>query len=145
MILVACTMTNFYAFLCLFSIGFGICNGLTYMVPMNHGWLWFPERPGLISGIIIGGFGIGTFVFNFVCTAIVNPNNEKEVDGRFPEDVNERVPRMLLTLTISCILISVASVLLIFPGHDATSKKEVKKRIGSAQSAHHFINYDYLQ
>ena len=132
MILIACSMKDFYAFLGFFSIGFGICNGLTYMVPMNHGWLWFPERPGLISGIIIGGFGIGTFVFNLVCTAIVNPDDEKAVDGQFSEEVNERVPRMLYTLAISCVIISIASILLIFPGKDYTGKREVKKSLSRA-------------
>ena len=68
-------MGNFYAFLFLFSVGFGITNGLTYMVPMHNGWLWFPSRPGLVSGIIIGGFGVGTFVMGIVCTAIVNPHD----------------------------------------------------------------------
>ena len=76
---------TFEAFLCLFSIGFGICNGLTYMVPMQHGWLWFPNNPGLVSGIIIGGFGIGTFVFSLVCSSLVNPDGVDAVDGKFPD------------------------------------------------------------
>lgn len=33
-IFLASMMTEFFAFMPLFSIGFGICNGLTYMVPM---------------------------------------------------------------------------------------------------------------
>ena len=81
---------DFTAFVLLFSVGFGLCNGLTYMVPMEHGWRWFPEKPGLVSGIIIGGFGIGTFVFGIVCNSIVNPDNlEADADGHFPQSVNE--------------------------------------------------------
>jgi len=59
MALMSTQVSSFYSFLGLFSVGFGLCNGLTYMVPVAHGWLWFPDCPGLISGIIIGGFGVG--------------------------------------------------------------------------------------
>ena len=122
-IFMASKVTTFTPFICFFSIGFGICNGLTYMVPMQHGWLWFPKSPGLVSGIIIGGFGIGTFVFNLVCTAIVNPDNISAVDGKFPKEVNDRVPHMLTVLTISCICIAVVALILIFPGKEATNIK----------------------
>lgn len=117
---------TFEAFLCLFSIGYGICNGLTYMVPMQHGWLWFPNKPGLVSGIIIGGFGIGTFVFSLVCTGLVNPDGIDAVDGKFPDSVNERVPLMLKVFTVSNICIVLLALILIFPGKDCTSEEEVK-------------------
>ena len=126
MILLSITVTSsFYPFLALFSIGFGFCNGLTYMVPMQHGWLWFPERPGLISGIIIGGFGIGTFVFSLVCKAIVNPGNAEPTDGKYPDEVDEQVPKMMLTLCISCMGIAAVAFCLIFPGKDPTSTSTV--------------------
>ena len=72
---------NFLVFAILYAFGFGICNGLTYMVPMHHGWLWFPDKPGLISGIIIGGFGFSAFIFAPIATQLVNPNGEQAVDG----------------------------------------------------------------
>ena len=122
-IFMASRVTAFTPFICFFSIGFGICNGLTYMVPIQHGWLWFPNSPGLVSGIIIGGFGIGTFVFNLVCTSIVNPDNIKAVDGKFPDSVNDKVPHMLTVLTVSCICIVIVALLLIFPGKDTTNVK----------------------
>ena len=55
---------SFGLFLILFAGGFGLTNALTYMAPMHHGWLWFPKSPGLVSGIIIGGFGVGTLIFS---------------------------------------------------------------------------------
>ena len=67
-------MNDYITFATMYAFGFGICNGLSYMVPMHHSWLWFPDRPGLISGIIIGGFGFGALVFGPVATSIVNPN-----------------------------------------------------------------------
>lgn len=66
LILLATYQTQFWAFSTLYVVGFGFCNGMTYMVPVHHGWLWFPERSGLISGLIIGGFGLGALIYNNV-------------------------------------------------------------------------------
>ena len=35
------------------------------------------ENKGLVSGIIIGGFGLGAFIFSYVALAIVNPEGDK--------------------------------------------------------------------
>lgn len=129
MIIASTQAQHFTTFLPLFSIGFGLCNGLTYMVPMQHGWLWFPERPGLVSGIIIGGFGIGTLVFGLVCSHIVNPDGEDAVDGKFTPEVNDRVPKMQLILAISNIVLAIVAILLIFPGPDPSSVKTVQENL----------------
>lgn len=120
---------SFYPFMLLFAAGFGLNNALNYMVPMHHGWLWFPQNPGLVSGIIIGGFGIGTLVFSQVCTAIVNPDNIAPVDGKFSKEVSDRVPHMLFVFTVSRLCIAIVSILLIFPGKDLTSSQEVQDAI----------------
>ena len=53
---------------------------------------------------------------------LVNPDNLSidEETGRYPQEVNERVPRMLLILTMSFAAIAFISTLLIFPGKDHT-------------------------
>ena len=43
------------------------------MIPIHHGWLWFPESPGLVSGLAIGGFALGALIFDNVSTALINP------------------------------------------------------------------------
>ena len=75
MLMTSAFVTSFPLFLALFGLGYGICNGLTYMVPMHHGWLWYPDNPGLVSGIVIGGFGFGSLIFGNVARLIVNPEN----------------------------------------------------------------------
>ena len=120
MALMSTQASNFYLFLVTYSIGFGICNGLSYMVPVTHGWRWFPQNPGLVSGIIIGGFGVGQFTFSQVCAMIVNPDSVSCVNGKFPESVNERVPTMLLTLVTCNILTAILALCLIFPGPEKT-------------------------
>ena len=74
--IVAVYMDDFMIFASLYVFGFGVCNGLSYLIAVHHGWLWFPNRPGLISGLIIGGFGLGSLVFSPIATQIVNPDGE---------------------------------------------------------------------
>ena len=105
---------DFSSYLPCFAIGFGACNGLTYIVPMQHGWLWFPNRPGLISGIIIGGFGIGTLVFNFVLLYIVNPDGLKNTDPMYDQVVKENVPTMKLVFSLCNISSAILAMILIF-------------------------------
>ena len=94
-------MTNFTYFAilyCFFGFGIGIC----YLVPLICAWEYFPEKKGLITGIIVGAFGFGAFFFGFISLALVNPNNaspDLEVTGgkifkpETPEANN--APRML--------------------------------------------------
>ena len=42
---------------------------------MSQGWGFFPEKPGLSSGIITAGFGVGPLIFDNVSTKLVNPEN----------------------------------------------------------------------
>ena len=67
----------------LFCVPYGIATGLTYSVPLNIAWMYFPKRVGIISGLIIAGFGLGGLIFGLVSTNFVNPdginsNIEKE-------------------------------------------------------------------
>lgn len=61
---------------------------------------WFPKRKGMAMGIVVGGFGGGSFIFNLIQTALVNPNNVSiDESGYFTNpDVIDRVPNLLLTL-----------------------------------------------
>jgi OFA family oxalate/formate antiporter-like MFS transporter len=47
---------------CLSGLGIGIA----FMVPIYTSWYHFPDRRGLISGIIMAGFGFGTFLFSIL-------------------------------------------------------------------------------
>lgn len=46
------------------------------MIPLMCGWDHFPERRGMVSGIIIGGFGFASFFFDMISTSIVNPEDK---------------------------------------------------------------------
>ena len=90
------------------------------MVPIICGWEYFPQRRGLISGIVVGGFGFGSFIFGFVAQALVNPDNVKAdipVTGGniFDSDTEivHNVPRMLRVLVIIWAVLSLIGILLV--------------------------------
>ena len=68
---------QFNLFFVIFIGGQGICLGTTYMVPVKLGWMTFPNRTGLVTGIVVGGFGLGSLIFNKVSSKIANPTNLK--------------------------------------------------------------------
>jgi MFS family permease len=77
---------------------------------------YFPNNKGLISGIIMGSYGLGSFIFNIVATKIVNPNGEsadiKTDDPNlnlFAPAVANRVPmllRILCMIWVGLVLLS---------------------------------------
>ncbi|MFH0848563.1 MAG: OFA family MFS transporter [archaeon] len=54
----------------LLSIGLvgGIGIGLAYVVPIAIGAKWFPDKRGLISGIVVSGFGFGSFIWQILAS-----------------------------------------------------------------------------
>jgi hypothetical protein len=75
--------------------------------------LWFPGHPGLVSGITIGGFGLGALIFDPVTTKLVNPGNEEATAGVFAWSVNENFQPMFrtyLAMVAGLALVGVAAV-----------------------------------
>ena len=81
---------------------FGLGIALAYAPPMAVAMKWFPRKKGLVNGIIVGGFGMGAFIFNTVQTTYLNPLNLSPDDqgyfSRSQNDVLERVPSVFLLL-----------------------------------------------
>jgi len=104
-----------------FMFGFGIA--LAYAPPMAVAMKWYPRKKGLVNGIIVGGFGMGAFIFNTVQTTYLNPlNHSPDADGYFSKaqnDILERVPSVFLLLgSIYAIMQLVAIVLISAPSED---------------------------
>ena len=87
---------------------------------MTTGMNWFPHRKGLAMGCVVGGFGGGSLVFNYIITAIINPNNISPAtsgkdEGYFTDsDLLGRVPSLLMSLAsiylglglLACLLVT---------------------------------------
>jgi MFS family permease len=87
-------------FLAFYAIMFGTGTGLAYTAPMVAGWKWMPNQKGLVSGIILTGFGAGGFFFNLIGTHLVNPKSLDVVNGKFPDEVYNSFPSMLRKLAV---------------------------------------------
>ena len=134
--ILATQMQTFATFTLFYVLGFGMQN-FVYMVPIHHGWLWFPGHPGLVSGIIIGGYGFGAFIFDNVATHVINPDNLPiDTDtGLYPTSVNDNFKKMMYTLIGSWFAITLIGLITIFPGPGHKSDK-------SANSDHSDLKSD---
>jgi hypothetical protein len=104
-------------FLTIFTYGFmfGLGTALAYAPPLAVAMRWFPRQKGLVNGVIVGGFGLGAFVFNQIQSIYLNPNNEAlDSDGFFSDDVIlNRVPSVFLLLGSIYGIIQAMAILLI--------------------------------
>lgn len=69
--------------------GFGVCCGLsvglTYNTIMSVLAAWFPEKKGMVSGILLMGFGLGSFVIGKMYQTLQSADimNWRELFGMF--------------------------------------------------------------
>ncbi len=76
-VILASFANSWEVYVILTGIIYPIGIGLVYLVPILCGWEWFPLHKGLVSGLILSGYGLGGFIFGFISTKLVNPNNVK--------------------------------------------------------------------
>jgi len=53
----------------------GLGVGFVYVCPISTSVKWFPNKKGLITGIAVGAFGLGSFVFKFIIQAILEKHD----------------------------------------------------------------------
>jgi hypothetical protein len=82
-LIIAWSAKHFAGFFWAYSLSFSLLAGIAYMVPVHNGWLWFPDNPGLATGVIISGYGLSGLIFNNVATAIINPDNLRTTDPAY--------------------------------------------------------------
>ena len=117
---IASTMTTWWGFVFWYCVVFPMGIGIVYWTPIMCGWEWFPQNKGLISGLVIAGFGFGAFTFGFISTGLVNPQNKDANkvfyhDGIkekiFPKEVADRVPHMFQTCLIYWSIFAIIAIL----------------------------------
>ena len=53
--------------------------GVTYFPPILCGWEHFPNRKGFVTGLTVGGFGFGAFIFGFFSTSLVKTGDMEQI------------------------------------------------------------------
>ncbi|XP_046562713.1 uncharacterized protein LOC124271606 isoform X2 [Haliotis rubra] len=88
-----------------FGLMFGLGVGTAYAAPMDSAMMWIPDKKGLATGLILAGFGGSAFIFDYIQSWYINPDNlapnSGKVDGEeyfTQKDLLGRVPNMFLIL-----------------------------------------------
>jgi hypothetical protein len=120
------------AFVIVFATAFGF-SGFFYVTILHRGWLYFPGYEGVVSGIVIAGFGIGGFIFTTLVDGWINPDNvpsqhydkDDHTSKPFPPenlDLKTLMPIALTRLGLSQMILVLLSIVLFRD----ISKKESK-------------------
>ncbi|XP_072035067.1 uncharacterized protein [Amphiura filiformis] len=114
--------SSFYALVITYGFMFGAGVGIAYLPPLVCSMKWFPENKGRANGFVMAGYGGGSFVFNQVQTAYINPNNvapnislPKHPDEKYFDDpeVLDNVPYSFLILGAVYAVMQLIGVLLL--------------------------------
>lgn len=108
--------TEWALFRYLFPISIGAGTGFVYSCLLYQAWKFFPAREGLISGIVIGGFGIGGYWFSTLSTQIINPENMQPMNCGIGETLNKPYTMEVasrLTLLIDSVCVRWAVIILL--------------------------------
>lgn len=128
--LLASFVTTLPALLVCHGIMMGLGSGLCYTAPISNAVNHLPARKGLVTGIIVGGFGCGAFVFGFYALSIVNPSHESvessgEYENYFPPDssVVANVPRLYRVLALTFAVMHLVGILCITEAEPITTSE----------------------
>ena len=110
-------MPDFWSFMLFFAISYGLASGLLYLLPIYICSLHFPEKKGLISGVIVSGNGIAILIAGQMSQSIINPNNEKATytsnGSYFDANIADQVPIFLRYLSLYFFILSMIGSFLI--------------------------------
>jgi hypothetical protein len=112
--------------------GIGFCVkhffNIKYLSPLRLAWKHFPERKGMITGIIMTGFGIGTSILNYISKNIINPNNEEKGDDDFySEEIANRFKDYLIFILFAYLIVGICVLLMLIPVENDKPKLHTDK------------------
>lgn len=114
-VFVSSYMTSFWYFVLLYGVGFGFGSGMIYLIPLYNCYKFFPNKRGLISGIIMGGYGVGSLISSNIFLTLVNPDNKKPgEDHYFSAEIANNVPKSLRIIAIFFFGLMVIGIIFLF-------------------------------
>ena len=114
-----------YFLLIISYILFGFCGSLTYFQTVKNCWKYFPNKKGLISGIIFSSFGLSSFTFTAIGDLIINPKSIGNVDDKYyPEEISNKYLDYIKFYILCIIVMGTLSSILSFPYQDEIVKIE---------------------
>ena len=116
---------NYYVVLFAFCL-FGTGGGLSVITYQKNIWKYFPNKQGLVNGIILTGSGLSGSVLTPIADYIfINPEREDpDEEGFYPKKVSDRLTRYLLFLLIVFVILGILAVILMFEYEDEDINKD---------------------
>lgn len=108
--------TKFYIVIIVMVIA-GIGNGIGFLSVVNNGWRYYPNKKGLVNGIILGGLGLSSAILNPIADFVfINPNKEKvQRDGFYSQKVADNLKSYFIFTILLFGVLSVLGMSLTFP------------------------------
>ena len=67
--------TNYWLFFFLYTFVNAAGFGLLYMLPVRNAWLYYPNKKGTVSGLIMMNYSVGAIAWKFISLGLANPSN----------------------------------------------------------------------
>ena len=97
-------------------ICYGIINAMNYMPVIKNCLLYFPNKKGLINGLVLFGYGTSSLIYNSIADYLINPEFHKinPSTGFFDKDITKNVKKYLKFFNIFNGIMSIISYFLLF-------------------------------
>lgn len=99
----------------------GLGNAAGYIAAVSSGLKWFPDKRGLASGIVVGGYGIGALIFAPIATNLIGT-------------IGWRTTFLILGLFFLTTM-SICSIILKNPSKEASADKAVLDPVSDSRSS----------
>ena len=122
---------EFWIFFIFFGVLYGSSTGLLYLTLLYNTYKYYPHNRGLIGGIVMGVYGISSFISNFLLLGIMNPNGVKAIQDKatgdyyFPLEIAENLPFALKILSLYFMIVMIIGILLNFEYEDPDDPKHL--------------------
>ncbi|CAH8621158.1 unnamed protein product [Schistosoma intercalatum] len=128
-----------------YSFLFGTGVGLGFSVTLAVAATWFPEHRGLVVGLVVSGYGMGSLVFSPIQTFLINPNNVpvNNVTRQFDDpEVLNRLPHVFLVIGIILSVTQIIGLILLRSKPKSNTKDNKIEILDESESSEYEIK-DY--
>ncbi len=120
-----------YVYACM--VCYGIINAMNYMPVIKNCLLYFPNKKGLINGLVLFGYGTSSLIYNSIADYLINPTYQQinPNTGFFDLYISKNVKKYLKFFNIFNGIIVIISFLILFEykANKKDNKDEIQKNI----------------
>ena len=106
-------------------ICYGIINSMNYMPIIRNCLLYFPQKKGLINGLVLFGYGTSSLIYNSIADYLINPSYKQinQSTGFFDKEISDNIIIYLKFFNIFNGIMSILSFIMLFEYNYADIKK----------------------